>query len=131
MTVTDEWRRLAELLRYTRVVVLGQRSRAAFARSLGLSNDRVLNDLENASRCNYEPDTLLSIEKWYGLSGDTLRSILGEAYPMHEIRTVASEHVIDSARATHDETIEDLQASIDEITTALAALQERIGQLRE
>ena len=117
--VGPEWQALAELLRYTRVVVLGQRSRAAFARSLGLSNDRVLNDLENAARDNYEHDTLLAIESWYQIDGDVLRAVLGDRFPKHsQPQSRAAVLDVATVRACLDE----MQRNLDDMRRKLDAL---------
>ena len=124
-----EWEQLAELLRHQRVVVLGHRSRAAFARSIGIS-DRVLHDLENGHRDNYEAATLLSLEAWYGLSAGQLRTVLGNLYPMHELAAEARGASVKSARSKNEQTIEELQHSVDSIAQVLEAMRQEINDLR-
>lgn len=59
-----------EYLRRARVAK-GKRNRAAWARELGLPNDRVLYDLETGARDNYRDDTLMGVDLWYGLPDGT------------------------------------------------------------
>jgi hypothetical protein len=120
----QEWRRLGELLRHQRVVNLHERSRAAFARTLGLSSARVLNDLENGARDNYERDTLLAIEGWYRLPSSALREVLGDLYP-NTGALVAIAHV-----GSDDDTaaLDELMAKVQEIEAAIVALRTRISE---
>lgn len=79
-TIGPEWVALGELLKHQRVVVLKERSRAAFARRVGVS-DSVARDLEEARRVNFDASTLLSLERWYALDTATLQATLGPRYP--------------------------------------------------
>lgn len=64
MTDPMGWQRLSRLL-VERRLELGYAKRAPFARANGLSHDRVLFDLENARRDNYDPATLALVEQIY------------------------------------------------------------------
>jgi prefoldin subunit 5 len=129
--VGKEWEQLAALLTRQRVVVLGQRSRAAFVRSRGLSSDRVIDDLENARRANYSVETLLSLESWYGLTAEQLRAVLGDLYPDHDIATVHALGTIQSKRVNEDEAIDLLASSIDDIRAMLDAMATRLDDLHQ
>jgi len=123
---TDAWDALAELLRRQRVVVLGVKSRAQFARDLGI-NDRILSDLENGTRGNYELDTLLSLESWYRLTPDQLRAVLGDLYPL---RTVTTQHPVATitSAAGSDADIEHLEQSIAEIRHMLDVMSDQLDE---
>lgn len=127
----EQWKALADLLRWQRVSVLGYTKRVDFVRALELSNDRVLYDLENARRHNYDIDTLLSLESWYKLTSAQLREVLGDLYPLadrvtrHEIATITSR------RSENAETVEQLQESIEIITDMLDKVKERLGKIGE
>lgn len=69
--------RFGDYLRLRRVAG-GNRNRAEYARSLGLRNDRVLNDLENGVRDNYSDDTLAAVDIWYGLAAGTAAQAIKE-----------------------------------------------------
>jgi transcriptional regulator with XRE-family HTH domain len=114
------WERLAELLRHQRVVVLGCRSRAQFARDLGLTSDRVLNDLENASRDNYDPDTLLALEGWYRLPIPVLAHVLGDRWPQH--------YMVEDQETSE---IKDLRESIEQMQALVETLQAKLTQAEE
>lgn len=57
-------------------VAMGKRNRAAWARELGLPNDRVLNDLEHGTRDNYSDATLDSVDLWYRLPHGTAERVI-------------------------------------------------------
>ena len=126
----EKWERLGQLLRRQRVVVLGYKSRTAFARHLGLGSDRVLYDLESARRDNYDIDTLLSLETWYGVSSAEIREALGDLYPLHDIASRSGPHSIQSVRSGQDQTLDELQRSVDEISAVLVAMRNELDRLR-
>lgn len=72
----DEWAVVGEALRKRREDVLGFRSRSEFARSLGLTHDRTLSDVENGRRDNYLASTIRDLERYYDLRSDSLRESL-------------------------------------------------------
>lgn len=124
MDDNERWQKLADLLRHQRVVVLGHRSRASFARAKGAS-DRMLFDLESAKRDSYSDDTLMSLEVWYELSPAQLREILGDIYPGTEIVTRVGDSTISSAR-TGSASMDELRASIDRIGAAVAEMRNEL-----
>ena len=124
----DRWRSLAARLTHQRVVVLGFKTRAEFVRHLGLKSDRVLHDLENARRTNYEMSTLLSLESWYQIPAGELREVLGDSYPMHDISTFHESGTIQSSKSG-DATLEQLQESIDTMTRMLDTMRDTLKRL--
>lgn len=125
----ERWQALGQMLRRQRVVGLGFKSRTAFARHIGLASDRVLYDLEAARRDNYDVDTLISLESWYGLSGDELRQVLGDLYPLHDMATRAGDHSIQSSTASRDDTVEELKRSVEQISAVLEIMRAEIEDL--
>lgn len=121
------WKALGDLLRYQRVRVLGYPKRAAFMRHLGLTNDRVLGDLELGRRDNYDVDTLISLESWYGLTSEQLRGVLGDLYPVHDLAAVHAVATIQS-RIGSDADAEHLQRSLDEIRAMLDVMQDQLEE---
>ncbi|HBJ73179.1 MAG TPA: hypothetical protein DDY88_05635 [Actinobacteria bacterium] len=71
----QDWRNLAEQLIQARVHQ-GFTRRSELIRAKGISHDRVLNDIENARRDNYNAATLVQIEQWYGLAPGNVKEIL-------------------------------------------------------
>lgn len=128
MEMDPRWKALGELLRYQRVRVLGFPKRAAFMRHLGLTNDRVLGDLELGRRDNYDIDTLISLESWYGLTSEQLRGVMGDLYPLHDVATVHAVATIQSQRTSAEQTMGDLRVTIDQMRSTLDAMQERLDQ---
>jgi hypothetical protein len=127
MDANERWQALADLLRHQRVVVLGHRSRAAFAREKGVS-DRVLFDLESAKKGSYSENTLLSLEVWYELKPEQLRDVLGPLYPGAEVVTRVGNVTISSARTT-GVTMEELRANIEVIAAAVAEMRNELARL--
>lgn len=125
MNNEEKWEALGGLLRRQRVVVLGIRSRAEFARERGVS-DSVVRDLESGRRDNYDIDTLLSLESWYGLTPDELRTVLGDIYPMHETLTPHAMGTIASSRSDDRQTEAQRQASVDQLLRTLDAMREEL-----
>jgi hypothetical protein len=126
MDERGRWLQLAALLRHQRVVVLGYRSRAAFARAKGVS-DRVLFDLEGAKKSSYSGNTLLSLEAWYELTPGQLEDVLGPLYPRTEIMHQHGSAVIVST--AEEETIEDLRFEVGYITIMLDGVKARLAEL--
>lgn len=79
MTGEGAWKRLGELLMQRRLH-LGQRNRAQFARDNGIS-DRLLSDIENGKRTNYDRATLVLIEGMYGWAGGSVAAVLAGRRP--------------------------------------------------
>lgn len=127
MEMDPRWKALGDLLRYQRVRVLGYPKRAAFMRHLGLTNDRVLGDLELGRRDNYDVDTLISLESWYGLTSEQLRAVLGDLYPVHDLVAVHEVATIQS-RIGSDADAEHLQRSLDEIRAMLDVMQDQLEE---
>lgn len=76
----EPWRRLGEQL-VARRVALGWTRRAAFARDKGLPNDRLLFDLENAKRTNYDAATYAVVEQAYEWATGSVREVLRGGQP--------------------------------------------------
>jgi len=79
----QDWQNLAEELVQARVA-MGFTRRSDLIRAKGIRHDRVLNDIENARRENYNAATLIQIEQWYGLVPGNVKEILagGKARPI-------------------------------------------------
>jgi transcriptional regulator with XRE-family HTH domain len=122
----DRWEALAALLLRQRVVVLKERSRAAFARRVGVS-DSVLSHLESAHRDNYDAATLLSLEKWYGLTQEQLRDVLGDLYPGAPVTTEHSVATITSAPGSAVD-VEHLERSINDIRAMLDVMADQLDE---
>lgn len=82
------WERLAALL-VARRVELGFTKRLTWARDeLGLSNDRIQSDLENARRTNYDPATLAQVEQQYRWAFGSIQRVLDGGDPIAlDVRT--------------------------------------------
>lgn len=79
-TSPPEWRRLADLL-VQRRIQLGYRQRKDFAEASGLRHDRLLFDLENAKRTNFEAGTLAKFEQLYQWAPGSISAVLNGADP--------------------------------------------------
>lgn len=121
----EKWEALGTLLRRQRVVVLGIRSRAEFARERDVS-DSVIRDLESGRRNNYDIDTLLSLETWYGLTPEELRGALGDIYPIHEIAIRHDIATVQSARTDPEQTVEELRESVAKMAAILDTLRDEL-----
>jgi len=77
------WGMVAEMLRAARAESAPGQKLPQFAESRGASRSlRVLRDLENAKRSNYDRQTLADVEVWYGLQAGQIRELLDV---MHEL----------------------------------------------
>ena len=128
MTPDARWQRLAEVLRARRVVELGIPNRTEFARTRGLKNPRLLVDLETGRRDNYDPDTLLSLIRWYDLPADRLADILGDRWPLNESDIVIAENTelfsvtVNGAKVTSADTRASEKAVVYQVAVAIAQL---------
>lgn len=90
MSTPPEWHRLANLL-VSRRIELGYRQRKEFAKAHGLRYDRLLFDLENAKRTNYESGTIAHFEQLYKWAPGSIQTVLegGEPVPSDRPQTVS------------------------------------------
>lgn len=89
------WARAGEMLAQRRVELDPRyRNKRTFAAERGV-NWRLVYDIENAKRTNYEPDTLRAIEVAYGLAPGNLDRILAAG----EIETVSASRSQEPQRA--------------------------------
>lgn len=80
MSTPPEWQRLADLL-VSRRTQLGYRQRNQFAKAHGLKHDRLLFDLENAKRTNFEQGTLAQFEQLYQWAPGSIQAVLDGGDP--------------------------------------------------
>lgn len=73
-----EWGMLANLLRQARAEMAPNITREAFAKDRGGSL-RIMADLERAGRANYDAQTLINAEVWYGLQPGQIAEYLDAA----------------------------------------------------
>ncbi|MFA7323861.1 MAG: hypothetical protein WC005_05845 [Candidatus Nanopelagicales bacterium] len=129
----SDWKNLAEHLVSARVS-LGFSMRSEFIRAKGITHDRVLNDLENARRDNYNPATLVQVEQWYGLAQGNIKEILEGRPARYADQTVSA---VDQAMARvrlnlPDAAVQGLSdAEQEEVrATAIAAALQRAREIR-
>lgn len=80
-----EWGMLANLLRQARAEMAPNVTREAFAKDRG-GSARIMADLERAARANYDAQTLINAEVWYGLQPGQIGEFLRAAHDFHLFR---------------------------------------------
>lgn len=84
MARSRDWQRLATRLRNRRVHEMGYKSKVALykAHDVPAALQRIISDIENAKRDNYDADTLARIERVYEWLPGSIGAVLNGGEPM-------------------------------------------------
>lgn len=133
--MTSEWKMLADLLRQARAEMAPNVSREAFAKARGGSG-RIMADLETAARNNYDVQTIVNAEVWYGLEPGQIREFLQTANEFQQARADVDQvrRSIVTAKSQGRQTeVADLLAelaSLESKTTVLARQLDEVASRR-
>lgn len=92
--IGPEWGMLANLLRQARAELGPNVTREQFARDRG-GSARIMADLERGARSNYDAQTLINAEVWYGLQPGQITEYLDACRELHADFDKAGRDLVD------------------------------------